>query len=57
MLFEEDVESRCRIDADRLGGAPAGAGDVRSATDALMWAIGDLTGQQPLDHHPARRAA
>lgn len=32
-------------------------GDVRSATDALMRAIGELTGQQPLDHYPARRAA
>ena len=36
-------------------GAPVDvtAGDVRAGTDALMRAIGDLTGQDPQDHYPA----
>lgn len=33
------------------------AGDVRAGTDALMAAIGALTGQEPLDHYPERRRA
>ncbi|GAA4085702.1 lysophospholipid acyltransferase family protein [Nocardioides kongjuensis] len=32
-------------------------GEVREATDALMRAIGELTGQQPLDEYVPRRAA
>lgn len=40
-------------------GAPVDVrtGEVREATDRLMAAIGALTGQRPLDHYPARRAA
>lgn len=40
-------------------GAPVDVrtGEVREATDRLMAAIGALTGQQPLGHYPARRAA
>ncbi|GAA1518081.1 lysophospholipid acyltransferase family protein [Nocardioides humi] len=40
-------------------GAPVDVreGEVREATDLLMRAIGELTGQQPLDHYVPRRAA
>lgn len=40
-------------------GAPVDVrhGEVREATDRLMAAIGELTGQQPLDRYVPRRAA
>ncbi len=38
-------------------GLTATPGQVREATDRLMAAIGALTGQRPLAHYPARRAA